>query len=666
MKMDYSPLWMKYGKAEIALPSEICYNSDDKTTLTAVRELSRALSEICGVTASAKRVPGMTETDGFYLINRGESGNYYDKNMQSYRIDADGNRITVSSDGACGVLNGVFELIRRIRLGDDIGSLGMEKTPDNPLRMLNHWDNSDGSIERGYSGNSFFFENGRIIVNERTRDYARLIASVGINAVVINNVNVDSTAVRLITDSRFGSLRELTEIFSAYGIRLFLSADYAAPVSLGELDGADPLDERVIKWWEAKTDEIYQNLPEFGGFLIKADSEGRPGPFTYGRNQADGANLLARALRPHGGILIWRCFVYNCHQDWRDRKTDRARACYDYFNELDGEFDSNVILQIKNGPIDFQVTEPVAPLFGAMPLSNEMLEVQIAQEYTGQQKDLCYLIPWFKQVLSFRMHRNEDCDTVADYIGGNAYGNKLCGIAAVTNTGNDYNWTGHDLAAANLYGFGRLAFDTSLSAEEIALEWIGLTYGSDERIINVLSEMLMSSWETYRKYTAPLGVGWMVAPSDHYGPDVDGFEYSRWGTYHYADRNGIGVDRTASGTGYVTQYSRPVREYYENPKTCPDELVLFFHHLPYTYVLHSGETLIQHIYNTHFEGVKEVERFLELWKSIMRYVDSDVFERVRERLEMQLKNAVEWRDIINTYFYRKSGIADEYGRRIYE
>lgn len=664
--MNYSPLWMKYRKADTGLPSDIYYNSDDKVTLTAVNELSRALSELCGITASASQIIGMNKTNRIYLINRDIPGNYYDKNMQGYQIESNSSRIIVSSDGAYGVLNGVFELIRRIRLKESISRLNVKKTPDNPLRMLNHWDNSDGTIERGYSGSSFFFKNGKIIVNDRTHDYARLIASVGINAVVINNVNVDSTAVRLITDSFFDALSRLTEVFSAYGIRLFLCADYAAPVSLGELDSADPFDERVIKWWETKVNEIYRNLPEFGGFLIKADSEGRPGPFTYGRSQADGANLLARALKPHGGILIWRCFVYNCHQDWRDRKTDRARACYDYFNELDGSFDSNVILQIKNGPVDFQVTEPVAPLFGSMSLSNEMMEVQIAQEYTGQQRDLCYLIPWFKQVLDFRMYRNEDFDTVADYIGGKAYGNKLCGIAAVTNTGNDYNWTGHDLAAANLYGFGRLAFDTSFSAEEIAIEWIRLTYGDNEQLINAVAEMLMKSWETYRKYTAPLGVGWMVAAADHYSPDIDGFEYSRWGTYHYADKNEIGVDRTSSGTGYVTQYSKPVQKYYESLETCPDELVLFFHHLPYTYVLHSGETIIQHIYNTHFEGVQDVEHFIRLWESVKDCLAPDVFERVRERLEMQLKNAVEWRDIINTYFYRKSGIADEQGRHIYK
>lgn len=665
--MDYSQLWLRYRRAEDTLPSEIYYNSDDKITLTAVSELTYAMREICNITAEAiLHNHASTAAEGIYLINRKRHGDYYDKNIQAYRIESKDGKIIISSDGSNGILNGVFAFIRLLRLGHDPNTLNIEKSPDNPLRMLDHWDNADGSIERGYAGNSFFFENDRLIINERTRDYARLISSIGINAVVINNVNVNGEAIRLITDKYFDELHKLMDIFSAYGIRLFLCADYAAPVSLGELDTADPFDEAVIRWWNEKVNEIYNKLPLLGGLVIKADSEGRPGPFTYGRNQADGANLLANALQPHGGILIWRCFVYNCRQDWRDRKTDRARACYDYFNELDGEFYRNVILQIKNGPMDFQVMEPVSPLLGAMPLTNKMMEVQITQEYTGQQKDLCYLIPRFKEILDFKMYRNEEYDTVADYINGNTYGNRLCGIAAVANTGNDYNWTGHDLAAANLYGFGRIAFDISLSAEEIAHEWIRLTYGDNMHILSAVSEMLMGSWETYRKYTAPLGVGWMVAPHYHYSPDIDGYEYSRWGTYHYADRNGIGVDRTSSGTGYVKQYNKPVQEYYENLSTCPDELLLFFHHLPYTYVLHSGETIIQHIYNTHFEGVIETKHLIELWKSVKPYMEPEAFQRVINRLELQLKNAIEWRDIINTYFYRKSGIADKYGRLIYE
>lgn len=664
--MEYSGLWLDHKPEGAVLPDigAVYYNSSARVVLTAARELRDALSAM-GAAAPELRLSAFAPERGVYLFEGG-GGAYTDKDAQAYEIEERDGLIRISSETAQGVLWGAFELIRMIRCRMPIEGISKRFAPDMPLRMLDHWDNTDGSIERGYSGRSFLFKDGEIIINERTRCYARLLASVGINAIVINNVNVDDNAVRFITGRYFDSLGKLSEVFAGYGIKLFISADYAAPIDIGGMDTADPCDKRVAEWWENTAAEIYKALPELGGFLIKADSEGRPGPFTYGRDQAEGANVLARALKPYGGIVIWRCFVYNCHQDWRDRKTDRARAGYDYFKPLDGRFDDNVILQIKNGPVDFQVREPVSPLFGAMPATNQMLEVQIAQEYTGQQRDLCYLIPWFKEILDFKMRLNAENDTVADYISGRACGNKLCGIAAVCNTGGDYNWTGHDLAAANLYGFGRLSFDTSLSAERIAGEWIMQTFGGDEKTLEVVSDMLLSSWHTYEKYTAPLGVGWMVAQSDHYGPDVDAFEYSRWGTYHYSDRNGLGVDRTDGGTGYIRQYSEPLAELYGNTETCPDELLLFFHHVPYTHVLKSGETVIQHIYNTHFEGAEDVKRFIDAWSSLEGRIDRGAFERVSERLSMQLENAEEWRDIINTYFYRKSGIADDKGRKIYK
>jgi alpha-glucuronidase len=531
--------------------------------------------------------------------------------------------------------------------------------------MLNHWDNLDGSIERGYSGRSFFFANDTVMVNERTRDYARLLASVGINATVINNVNVNDAATWLITDRYFKQLKEMAEIFEEYGVKLFLCANYASSIDLGGLDTADPLDKAVQEWWQHKAKEVFDNIPNLGGFVIKADSEGRPGPFTYGRTQADGANMLARAVKPYGGIIIWRCFVYNCNQDWRDRKTDRARAQYDYFKELDGQFDENVILQIKNGPVDFQVREPVSPLFGGLKNTNQMLEVQIAQEYTGQQVHVCYLIPWFKEVLSFRTYIKDDADTVADIISGKTLGNKLGGITAVANTGCDYNWTGHDLAAANLYGFGRLSFDMELKADEIASEWAALTFGTDRKAIDNIVRILMMSWPAYEKYNAPLGIGWMCNPSNHYGPNVDGYEYDRWGTYHRADHFGIGVDRTDKGTGYTRQYNSPNYEMYNDPESCPDELVLFFHHLPYNHVLKSGKTVLQHIYDTHFEGVEDVEVMIRLWHELEGNIEPEAYKRVSERFELQLKNAKEWRDVINSYFYRKTAIPDEKGRMIY-
>ncbi len=375
--------------------------------------------------------------------------------------------------------------------------------------------------------------------------------------------------------------------------------------------------------------------------------------------------MLADAVAPYGGIIIWRCFVYNCTQDWRDYKTDRARAGYDYFKDFDGEYHDNVILQIKNGPMDFQIREPISPLLGGLTKTNQLLEVQIAQEYTGHQIDLCYLMPMFKEVLDFRTYCSEKNDTVADIVSGRTMGNKLAGMAAVINTGNDFNWTGNDLAAANLYGFGRLAYNTELSSEEIAREWVALTFDMDKASEDKLVDMLMRSRDIYEKYTSPLGIGWMVTPHEHYGPSVDGYEYSRWGTYHRADHKGIGVDRSDKGTGYAQQYYEPNASAYNDPEKCPEELLLFFHHIPYTWKLKSGKTLIQYIYDSHFEGEEGAEKLAEDWNSLKDVVDPDVFARVAERFELQVANAKEWRDQVNSYFYRKSDIADEQGRKIY-
>ena len=410
---------------------------------------------------------------------------------------------------------------------------------------------------------------------------------------------------------------------------------------------------------------VFEAVPNLGGFLIKADSEGRPGPFTYNRTHADGANMLAEAVKPYGGLIIWRCFVYNCRQDWRDRKTDRARSGYDNFIGLDGTFLDNVILQIKNGPMDFQVREPVHPLFGGLTKTNQMLEVQIAQEYTGQQRHVCYLIPMFKEILNFHTYVKDTDDTVQDIVSGRTFHQTKCGIAAVANTGNDENWTGHDLAAANLYGFGRLAYEPDLTAEEIAEEWITLTYGKDEEIRKELLFILMNSWPAYEKYTAPLGIGWMVNPNCHYGPSVDGYEYDRWGTYHRADHLGIGVDRSHNGTGYAMLYREPNARSYDTPETCPEELLLFFHHVPYSFVLKSGRTILQHIYDTHFEGVELVDEMVSRFERLRGKLPERIYERTMERFLHQKEHSREWRDQINTYFYRKTGIADEKGRRIY-
>lgn len=565
-----------------------------------------------------------------------------------------------------GALYGVFALLRKISLEESMDALDVVDAPVNPLRMVDHWDNIDGSVERGYAGRSLFFRDGQVLSSSpRIGEYARLLASVGINAIAINNVNVHRTESQLITEAFLPAVAELARNFRRYGIRLFLSANFASPIEIGGLATADPLDPEVRRWWKHQSDIIYDYLPNFGGYLVKADSEFRPGPFTYGRDHADGANMLAEALGEHGGLVIWRCFVYDCLMDWRNRKLDRARAAYDHFVPLDGRFDERVVLQIKNGPMDFQVREPVSPLLGAMAQTNQVLEFQLTQEYTGQQRDLCYLVPQWKAVLEFDTYACGPGSTIAEIASGALHQRKRAGIAGVANVGDDGFWTGHPLAQANLYGFGRLCWNPGLSTQAITHEWIVQTLGADPELVEGLTSMLLASWPIYEHYTAPLGIGWMVNPGHHYGPNVDGYEYSKWGTYHFADHQGIGVDRTVeTGSGYVAQYREPNREMYQDVRRCPDELLLFFHHVSYQHRLKSGKTVIQHIYDTHFQGVQEVGELVAQWQRLAPRLPKDWAERGADRLQWQQQNAQEWCDVVNTYFYRKSHIADEQGRPI--
>jgi len=591
---------------------------------------------------------------------------------EGYIIKDIGDTVYVVGVQDKGVLYGMFHLLRLLVQNPELEDIEINESPYNGIRMLNHWDNMDekdfmGSIERGYAGNSIFFEDCAIVKDKsRIKDYARLLASIGINSVSINNVNVHALESKLITKEFLPEVSEIAGIFRKYGITLFLSINYASPITLGGMDTSDPLNEDVRAWWKKQLAEVYDFIPDFGGVIVKADSEGRPGPFTYGRTHADGANMLAEALAPYGGLVFWRCFVYNCHQDWRDRKTDRARAAYDHFMPLDGMFLDNVVLQIKNGPIDFQVREPVSPLFGGMTKTNQILEFQVTQEYLGHSKDVCFIVPQWKEYLNFDTYAKGEGSTIDKVANGSLYDRQHSGIVAVANIGNDANWTGHKLAQANLFGYGRLIWNPSLTAEEIAAEWIGLTFGDDSKVLAIIKNILLNSWPTYEKYAAPLSVGFMVQPHSHYGVNIDAYEYSRWGTYHFADRNGVGVDRTeATGTGYTQQYFEKNAKIFENIATCPDELLLFFHFTPYTHVLQSGKTLIQHIYDTHFDGVKDVDEFIKKWDELEGLIDAESFVNVQDRLKQQLENAKEWRDQINTYFYRKSGIADEQGRKIY-
>lgn len=564
-----------------------------------------------------------------------------------------------------GIIYGVYKFIEKVRSGENLDRIEIISNPAVKFRMLNHWDNLDGSIERGYAGKSLFFRDNKILLNERIEDYARLLSSIGINGIVINNVNVKKKEVELISSNYLKKLSKLSEILWNYGIKIYLSINFASPIYLGGLSTADPLDKRVSIWWKNKVDEIYEYIPNFGGFLVKADSEFNPGPYMYGRTHADGANMLAEALEPHSGFVIWRAFVYNCLQDWRDVRTDRAKAAYENFKPLDGKFYDNVILQIKYGPMDFQVREPVNPLFGGLESTNQILELQITQEYTGQQIHLCYLGTLWKEILEFDTFAKGEGSKVKEILKGNIFEKRNNGIAGVSNVGDEPNWTGHDLAQANLYTFGELAWNPDEKVEEIIERWIKLTFGWDKKVIENISYMLLKSHEIYEKYTTPLGLGWMVNPGHHYGPNPEGYEYSHWGTYHRANYEAIGVDRTSRGTGYTLQYRSPWREIYDDINTCPEELLLFFHRVPYSFKLKSGKTLLQFIYDSHFEGVEEAEELRKRWLELKGRIDDKIYERVLRKLNLQIEHAKEWRDVINTYFYRKTGIPDEKGRKIY-
>lgn len=636
-------------------------------------------------------------------------------------------RTVILAGGGRGLLAGLWDHVRRAASGTAGQAGSTRHTPAQPLRMLDHWDNMVvhpvmGQVERGYSGGSIFYADGRVRADlSRVAAYARLLGSIGINAVGLNNVNVGPVEARLLTE-HLPDVARLAAAFRPHGVAVYLSVSFAAPMTVGGLATADPLDPMVAAWWRERADAVYAAVPDFGGFVVKADSEGQPGPFAYGRTHADGANMLAAALGPHGGTVFWRAFVYDHRQDWRDRRTDRASAAHDHFVPLDGSFADNVVLQVKHGPMDFQVREPVSPVIAAMPRTRLAVELQVTQEYTGHQRDLCYLEPWWSQILAFRPW-GEGGPTVSDVAAGrgpgapeavgtsaalspeaaapspevpaaegdagdrgdratsggptdrgdratSGTGSRAGGLVAVSNVGDDPFWTGHPLAQANLYAFGRLAWDPGLGPAVLE-EWVSLTFpgadaGPAPTVRETLRAVMADSWRTYEGYTAPLGVGFMVNPGSHLGPSVDGYEYSPWGTYHFADRDGVGVDRTrATGTGYTGQYPAPWRDVYEDLATCPDELLLFFHHVPYTHRLHSGTTVIQHIYDSRADAVEEVRAMARSWEAAAGRVPEPVFERVRERLAEQIGRAAEWRDQVRTYFWRKSGVPDAAGRPLY-
>ncbi len=566
--------------------------------------------------------------------------------------------ITAANDR--GVLYGAFALLRRIGLRLPLADERSE--PFAPVRWVNQWDNLDGSIERGYGGRSIFFDKNNVRDDlGPVGDYARLLASLGIGACAINNVNANS---RVITAEFLPQVARVAEVFRPWGLRVALSIDFSSPRSIGGLDTFDPLDQRVIAWWRAKVDEIYQAVPDLAGFVLKADSEGRLGPSAYGRTHADAANVIARALKTHGGLIFYRGFVYDHRMDWRNLKNDRARAAYDNFIRLDGAFDDNVVIQIKHGPIDFQVREPASPLFGALEKTNQAVELQITQEYFGQARHLVFLVPMWKEALDFDMHARGAGTPVKTLVAGRVFQRPTGGFVGVANVGLDANWMGHHLSQANLYGFGRLAWNPDLSAAAIADEWTRLTFSHDPLLVKTLTAMQLASWRNFENYTGPLGAQTLTdITGNHYGPAVEASERNGWGQWHRADEKGIGMNRTvATGTGFIGQFRPAVAKVYESIETCPDELILFMHHVPYTHVLKSGKTVIQHIYDTHYEGAAAAAGYVRQWKTLQGRVDEPRYLDVLAALEYQAGHAQVWRDAVNTWFLKTSGIADQKGR----
>jgi alpha-glucuronidase len=670
--------WLRYARLDAdtakrytSLPSSAIVLGDTGALTTAQEELVRGLSGMLGKNLrTGSRVP----TESAIVIGTVEQLRKFAPNFRIVRgLDGDAFWITFAEirgfhcviiTGASdrGVLYGVFAFLSRIARHASLSALDDVQRPSAPVRWANQWDNLDGSIERGYGGRSVFFENGSVRQDlTRAAQYARLLASLGINGCNINNVNAD---LRILDADFIPQLARVAQAFRPWGVQLGISVDVSMPRTVGGLDTFDPLDPRVADWWRKKFDEVYRAIPDFGGVVVKADSEGRLGPSLYGRTPADAANVIARAIKPHAGIVFYRAFVYDHHLDWTNLKNDRAKAAYDIFHPLDGKFDDNVIIQIKYGPIDFQVREPVSPLFGGLPQTNTAIELQITQEYTGQQRHTCFLVPMWKQILDFDLHEDGHVTAVKQIVSGNSFHRSTGGYIGVVNIGLDRNWLGNHLALANLYGFGRLAWDPDLTSQDIVDEWSTLTFGNDPVVRQTISQIQLASWSAYESYTGVLGLQTLTnILGSHYGPGPESQERNGWGQWIRADRLGVGMDRTlATGTGFVGQYSTYVQPTYESLANTPDDLILFFHHVPYTYQLHSGKTVIQTIYDSHYEGAEQTAEFVSGWKSLRGRVDDARYNEVLAQLSYQSGHAIVWRDAINDWFLRISGIPDAKGR----
>jgi len=590
--------------------------------------------EACG---TQKDIPELDE-DGFWLDTRN-------------------NTVQILGFNERGALYGAFEYLSMLAQGN-FSEIAYATHPVAPIRWVNQWDNMDGSIERGYGGPSIFFKNGAIVDDmTRIKQYARLLASVRINAIVINNVNANAT---LLTAKNIEGLGRVADTFRPYGIQVGVSLNFASPKTFGGLDTFDPLDDSVIKWWSNITHQIYEKVPDMAGYLVKASSEGQPGPETYNRTLAEGANVFANALQPHGGIIMFRAFVYNQlnESNW---DADRANAAVEFFKELDGKFEDNVVVQIKYGPIDFQVREPASPLFANLLNTSTAIELQVTQEYLGQQSHLVYLPPLWKEIFNFDLRVDQKPSFVRDVYSGKRFNRKLGGTTAVVNVGTNTTWLGSHLAMSNLYAYGRVAWDPTDDPERMLQDWIRLTFGLDKTVLETITKISMESWPAYENYSGNLGIQTLTdILYTHYGPNPASQDDNGWGQWTRADRTSIGMDRTVSnGTGFSGQYPAEVATKYEDIETTPDNLLLWFHHVNYTHRLHSGKTVIQHFYDAHYDGAATAQTFLEQWKKLQDKVDKERYEHVLRRLEYQSGHSIIWRDAIVDFYHNLSGIPDK-------
>ena len=561
--------------------------------------------------------------------------------------------LVIAANTDRGVLYGVFHFLRLLQTERNINQIDLSERPAIAYRLLNHWDNLDRTVERGYAGSSLWnWHKLPEYIDPRYVDYARTNASVGINGTVLNNVNANSLCL---TNNYLIKAAALADVFRPYGIRVFLSAKFSAPVEQGGLSTSDPLDPRVRKWWADKADEIYRLIPDFGGFLVKANSEGQPGPQKYGRSHADGANMLADALAPHQGIVMWRAFVYD-----NEVPDDRAKQAYNEFRPLDGQFKSNVILQVKNGAIDFQPREPFHPLLGAMPKTPLMLELQLTQEYLGFSTHLVFEAPLIKECLDADTYTAGKGSTVAKIITVKSDKAGITGIAGVANIGSDLNWCGHPFAQANWYAYGRLAWNPAQTSAAIAEEWLRMTFNNAAGFVKPMKVLMLNSRENTVNYMTPLGLHHIMGVNTHYGPGpwVNNAGRTDWNStyYHKADQKGIGFDRSSKGSNAVAQYAPEYRDLVNNPATCPEIYLLWFHHLPWDYKMRSGQTLWSELVKHYYAGVDSVRQMRSSWVKMKRYTDPERFTEIQQLLTIQLTEALRWRDACVQYFQTFSGL----------